>query len=272
MKRLLVGLALSVSAVAAVAVPAAAGGPCHGAIGCTETTPGTGTGLPPGYGQTAEDEMPVWAAQETGAGPLSGLPPGSTCIAAVNTGHYTGFNRIVAEQAALAQGAAGPVPACPADAGAGATRATAQRRLPTATPHADPGKTYTGLPVYLEFGLAWTARTQVLDELPSRPTLEAHVTRYEVQWAPGGPWETVEGPGVPYARRAEGTPVTHQYRDAGNEPCAQGSGADCVTIAVRVHWHLTVTGLAAAPLAYNYLAPQQTFQIRVAQVQAVRRR
>ncbi|MCU1488133.1 MAG: hypothetical protein JWN67_4879 [Actinomycetia bacterium] len=271
MSRLLLAVALVAGTLAATATPAFADG-CHGAIGCTETTGGGGGGLPDGYGQTAEDEMPVWAAQETGAGPLSGLPPGSTCLAAVNTGHYTGFNRIIAEQAAIAQGAAGPVPSCPADNAAGATRDVARRRLPTAQPHADPGKTYTGLPVYLEFGLAWTARSQVLDELPSQPTLEAHVTRYEVQWTPGGAWEPVDGPGVSYADRTQGHAVTHQYRTPGTEPCAGGAAADCTTIRVRVHWHLTVTGLAAAPLVYGYAAPEQAFQLRIVEVQAVRRR
>jgi hypothetical protein len=271
-KRLLVAVAL-VGATLAIAAPPAFADGCAGAIGCTETQPGGGGGgLPPGYGQTSEDEMPVWAAQDTGASPLSGLPPGSTCIAAVNTGHYTGLDRIAAEQAAIAQGAAGPVPACPADNAAGATRFTAQRRLPSAAPHADPGKTYTGLPVYLEFGLAWTDRTQVLDELPSHPTLDAHVTRYEVQWSPGGSWEQVDGPGVSYADRANGKPVTHQYRAQGTEVCHDGPAADCTTIRVRVRWHLTVTGLQAAPLVFNYLAPEQAFQVRVAEVQAVRRR
>jgi hypothetical protein len=257
--------------LAATAAPAFADG-CHGAIGCTETAGGGGGGLPEGYGQTADDDMPVWAPQETGASPLSGLPPGSTCIAAVNTGGYTGMTRIAAEQAAIAQGAAGPVPSCPADNAATGTRDVARRHLPPARPHADPGKTYAGLPVYLEFGLDWTDKTQVLAELPSHPTLEVHATRYEVQWAPGGDWEVVDGPGASYADRDQGHAVTHQYRAQGTEPCDDGAATDCTTIRVRVRWHLTVTGLAAAPLAYNYLAPDQAFQVRVVEVQAIRRR
>jgi hypothetical protein len=264
-------VALGAGTLAATASPAFADG-CHGAIGCTETAGGAGGDLPPGYGQTADDDMPVWAPQVTGASPLSGLPPGSTCVAAVNTGAYTGMTRMAAEQAAIAQGASGPVPSCPADSAAAPTRDVARRRLPTAQPHADPGKTFTGLPLYLEFGLAWTARTQVLAELPSQPTLEAHVTQYEVQWVPGGEWEAVDGPGVSYADRARGHAVTHQYRSGGTEPCDSGTAADCTTIRVRVRWRLTVTGLAAAPLVYGYAAPEQAFQVRVLEVQALRRR